>query len=207
MKEQIKKFIDLIQSNGHTLDELGFSTGASETEIETIETETGQTLPDELKQFLSTINGQNNEDFYFLPDQVRLFSCEEIIDEWKQEQEYADDSTEFYDQYQNDDKIRCTIYHKSRVPFAGQEGFGIVCIDNDPGPKGKKGQIIYLIDECDFIVLADSFNELINLYIDRMQKGILKFQNEKEGYPNKYRLKSNAKEMDGLAFGEIFKNE
>lgn len=197
MKNEIEIFIDLIQLSGYSLSELGFSPGASNEEIKAIETVTGQVIPDELKLFLSYINGQNTVDFYFLPDQVRLFSCQEIIDEWNEEQVYAPDTEEFYNQFHYEDKIRNTIYHSTRVPFASQEGFGIVCIDNDPGPRGKAGQIIYLINECDFIVLADSFKEFISFYIECMRKGILKFENEKEDYPNKFRLKSDS-EMSGL---------
>ena len=206
MKDKIETFISLITASGHEISELGFSSGASSKEINNIEQVTGQKLPDELKLFLTIINGQETDDFYFLPDQTILLSCDGIIEEWQQGQEYADDTDEFYNEFQCDDKIRCTIYHKTRIPFACQEGAGILCIDNDPGPNGKVGQIIYLIDECSFIVLADSFKEFIELYVDRMQKGILKFENEKEGYPNKYRLKSEAKEMNGTAFEKIFQN-
>jgi len=205
MISKINTFIKIIQENGYSFSELGFSEGASKEEIYNIEKITGQIIPNDFKLFLSKINGQFNENFYFLPDQVKLLSCQEIIDEWTQEQDFAADTAEFYDEFQFDDKIRCTIYHSTRIPFAMQEGFGILFIDNAPAPNGKIGQIIYLINECDFVVLADSFYEFIEKYIENMQNGILKFEDEKEGFPNKYRLKSETEIMDGFAFLEILK--
>lgn len=204
MISKIDTFIKIIQKNGYSLLELGFSEGASKEEIDNIEKITGQIIPDDLRQFLSKINGQFNENFYFLPDQVKLLSCQEIIEEWTQEKDYADDTADFYNEFQFEDKVRCTIYHQTRIPIAMQEGFGIFYIDYDPGPNGTTGQIIYLVNEYDFVVLADSFGEFIQKYIENMQNGILKFENEKEGFPNKYRLKSDAVNMDGYAFLEIF---
>lgn len=68
--------------------------------------------------------------------------------------------------------IKLDVLYILRQEFLSldKEGLGVICDDNDPGPNGKIGQIIYLINECDFIVLADSFREFIDLYIDRNAK-------------------------------------
>jgi cell wall assembly regulator SMI1 len=204
MKKEIENFIELIEKSGYSIEKLGFSKGADESQISKIESVIKQTLPEDFKLFLSYINGQRNENFFFLPEQVKLLSCKEIISGWKEEDEYAEDSDEFYNDFQNDDKIRGSVFLKSRIPIAAQEDGGKIYIDNDPGPKGKVGQIIFLVDECDFIVLADSFREFISNYNKAMDNGILKFENEEEGYSNKYRLKSDAEYMDGEEFVAIF---
>ncbi len=202
MKDKIEKFISMIQSFGHSMAELGFSEGASEKEIKQIETKTKQVLSDDFKLFLTYFNGQKNDDFYFLPDQVKLLSASEIIDEWTINLDYVND--EFYNEFQDNDRIRDTICSITRIPIALQEGFGVLCIDNDPGPKGKVGQLIFLVDECNFIVLADSFSHLIDLYIENIENGILKIVGEDEGCPNKYRLRSDNYDIDGESFAAIF---
>jgi cell wall assembly regulator SMI1 len=44
-----------------------------------------------------------------------------------------------------------------------------MAIDNDPGPSGKVGQVIYLVNECDFEVIADSSTELLDWRIDKQK--------------------------------------
>lgn len=204
MEEQIVKIMEIINGCGYDLPGLGFSNGTSSAEISMLENVTGQTLSDDFKLFLSYINGQANDSIFFLPDQTSLFSVEEIIGAWKAEQECAYETEEFYNNFEQDDKIRCTVFHKSRIAFGGQDGLGTIYIDNDPGPNGKVGQVIYLVTECSFVLLADSFSELLKIYIDGIEGGLLKLKKELEGLPNALRLLPNTNEASGYAFAESF---
>jgi len=138
-----------------------------------------------------------------LPEQVKLLSCKEIIRLWNYQQEYASD--DYYDEFHDKNRVRGMIEHKTRIPIAEQEDGGFISIDNDPGPKGTKGQIIFLVDECEFIVLADSFKEFISSYIKGMKNNTIIFYKEEEDYCNKYRLGPANKECDGEEFVKIFK--
>jgi cell wall assembly regulator SMI1 len=209
MKTEIKRFADFIQSKGFSLEEMGFNEGASITEIAEIEQVTGQEIPSDLKELLSVINGQRTERFHFLLDQVVLFSCEEIIAEWQTNQEFNDENPEYnlpewYDEYQDNDRIRGSLYAQTRIPFAMQEGHGFIAIDNDPAPNGTKGQVIYLINESDFVVLATSMKAFFKQYNDAIAANILTFEKQTTGYANEYTLLYNKQCINGYSLREAF---
>jgi cell wall assembly regulator SMI1 len=209
MKTEIKRFTDFIQSKGFSLEEMGFNAGASTTEIAEIEQVTSQEIPSDLKELLSVINGQRTERLHFLLDQVVLLSCEDIIAQWQVHQEFNDDYPEYdlpesYDEYQDNDRIRGSLYAETRIPFAMQEGQGFIAIDNDPAPNGTKGQVIYLINECDFVVLATSIKTFFKQYNDAIAANILTFEKEKSDYANEYTLLYNKQTVDGYNLREAF---
>jgi cell wall assembly regulator SMI1 len=127
-------FIKNIEGFGHSLSDFDFSEGASEEQIDEVEKLIKRTLPDDFKMFLKNINGQHSDKLFLLPDQALLFSCEEIITEYKGLTDFFEDTIEFYNKYQYNDKIRCTIWSESRVPFAGRDGYYLF-LDFDPGPN------------------------------------------------------------------------
>ena len=209
MKTEIKRFTDFIHSKGFSLEEMGFNQGASMAEIAIIEELTSQEIPSDLKELLSIINGQHTERFHFLPDEVVLLSCEEIITEWQSWQEFNIDYPEYdlpesYTEYQDNDRIRGSLYAETRIPFALQEGYGFLAIDNDPAPNGTKGQVIYLRNECDFVVLSTSVKSFFKQLNDAIAKNILTFAKEKEGYTNEYTLLYNNQSIDADNLREAF---
>ncbi len=169
MEAKIQALLSTLKQSAKELNELGLNPGATAAQIQQVEEVTGQALPNDFKLFLQHINGQQPQSHWFLLDEVKLLSCDEIIEEWTEGQEYAEDTAEYYDEFHFDDKIRCTIYHASRIPFASQEGFGFMAIDYAPGPNGKVGQVIYLVNECDFIVIADSFSAFVDWCIEHQK--------------------------------------
>lgn len=164
----------------------------------------------QLVSLLSRIDGQNDFTFLFLPDQVVLYSMNDIIEEYLQQQKYMDDDAdEFYNEYQDDERVRSLIFHPSRIPIAWQEGLGYISVDLDPGPNGRIGQLIYNINECDFIVLANSIDDLFTKINECIESKQLHFVKEKEGFPNKYRLRGVDEniEMTGENYLEILNKQ
>lgn len=193
----IDSLLQFFQASGHTFQELGLNEGATSEEIYAIEKTTGYALPESFKLWLSKVNGQDHGTLRFLPDHVTMISCAEIIQQWKAERDYDADTAEFYDEYQDKDRIRQTILHPSRIPIANQDGAWSIYIDNDPGPEGTVGQLIYIVNECDYIVLAESFDAFLNKYTGAINKGLLKFRASDPTYGGKYEVRDEGMHMDG----------
>ncbi|MFN6086866.1 MAG: SMI1/KNR4 family protein, partial [Fluviicola sp.] len=169
-------------------------------QIEVLEKVIKRQLPESFKIFLKIINGQKNDNFYFLPDQSLLFSSDEIINEYKAQSECFEDCLEFYNDFQCVEKVRCTVFSETRIPIAGRDGYYLF-LDFDPGPNGSVGQIIYLVNECDFVVLAPSFDKFIDNYNFLILNNDFKIQN----FGNYYRLTNESNFLDGLDFENLFK--
>lgn len=198
--QTIDKFITNLKNFNLDFKNLGIKSGASNEQIDSLEIQIKQRLPESYKYFLGKINGQKNDNFYFLPDQSLLLSIEEIIIEYKAQSEYFEDSLEFYNDFQCADKVRCTVFSETRIPIAGRDGYYLF-LDFDPGPKGAIGQIIYLINECDFVVLAQSFHEFIENYNRLISNNDFKIHH----FGNFYRLTNESRFLDGLDFEKLFK--
>jgi cell wall assembly regulator SMI1 len=196
-------FIRNIEGFGHSLSDLGFLEGASDEQIDEVEKLIKQTLPDDFKLFLKNINGQLSDKLYFLPDQALLFSCEEIITEYNGQSEYFEDTLEFYNKYQYKDKIRCTVWSESRVPIAGRDGYYLF-LDFDPGPNGRIGQVIFLINECDFVVIAPGFKDFLNTYNELMKSKTLQIRRILHGQESNYRLTNQNDFLNGQDFANLF---
>lgn len=196
-------FFKNIENFGHTLADLGFSDGATKEQIIELEDALNRTLPDEFKQFIKKVNGQVSGNFYFLPDQALLFSTQDIINEYKSLLEYVDDTIEFYDEYQFKDKVRCSVWSESRIPIAGNDGYYLF-LDYDPGPKGNIGQVIFLINECEYVVLSPTFKDFIVNYNKLIISKTLKIRKIVEGQYSYFRLTNNKDFLDGNDFVELF---
>lgn len=196
-------FIKNIESFGYSVSELGFSPGASQEQISEVENLIQHTLPYDYKCILQNINGQHSDKFYFLPDEALLFSCEEIINAYKGQIEYFDDGIEFYDKYQFNNKIRSNIWSASRVPIAGRDGY-YLSLDFDPGPNGTIGQVIFLINECDFVVLAPGFKDFLNKYNELINNKTLQIREILTGKHSHYRLTNDSDFLNGQAFAKLF---
>ncbi len=188
MEALLLKFKNLIEENGVTMAELGFAPGASDDEIHAVETITQQMLPADAKYFLSKINGQKTNNFHFLIDEVKLLSCEKIIAAWIKRKENWEKSAEINDGYNHKVKNKSFGY-KSRIPFASEDGNGMICIDNSHEKGSVKCQIIFMFNEYNHIVLADSFKGFISCFVMLIEKSILKFK--KENNSNKFKLRSD----------------
>jgi cell wall assembly regulator SMI1 len=196
-------FIKNIEGFGHSLSGFDFSEGASDEQIDEVEKLIKRTLPDDFKLFLKNINGQHSDKLYLLPDQALLFSCEEIISEYKGLTDFFEDTIEFYNKYQYNDKIRCSVWSESRVPIAGRDGYYLF-LDFDPGPNGTIGQVIFLINECDLVVLASSFKNFLNSYNDHIKNKTLQIREISNGQDSNYRLTNDSDYLNGQEFAKLF---
>ena len=149
-KELINRLQSVIKKNDWPPLEL--NPGVSVEEIEAAEKTIGLKFPEELKEYFLTFNGEDFSKyegleyggFPWLPDVAGLSSLKDIVEAWKEEQEWMEDNEFEGFEYYCNEKIRWEYWHDHRIPIAfGAFSEGdIVYVDLTPGPKGTSGQII-----------------------------------------------------------------
>jgi cell wall assembly regulator SMI1 len=149
----------------------GFLPAASEAQINQIGLETGCDIPDDLRQLLRIYHGQDMKSpLRWLPSAMNLLSCEKIIEIWHRGMTFYKTygEGEFSQQTYFENQLRNIIDHPRRLTIAEQEGIATLILDGVPGPKGKNGQVIVNISECDFVVLAGSLTAFMKKYLQLM---------------------------------------
>ena len=151
------------EKNGRSLQ---LRTGAALKKIAKAEETMKLEFPLEFRDYLLLHDGQDNDEEAGL---WRLGSLAEIVAQWKdereQEKEYPEENTGFVEKDKILNRLRCPQW----IPFLGAPFWDqdIAYIDLSPGPKGKIGQVIALVTECDFKVLAPSFNAFLERWLKK----------------------------------------
>lgn len=208
MKTIWAKFEQFFKSQGKSLSELGFRSGANAKAIDDAEIHLSATFPMDFRELLLMNNGQKENILDWLPDHMTLFGIDEIVQTWDYELSIMPKIGEHtFNTFHFHDKIRALIFHRERIPIAQYElGACEIYFDFIPGPKGVEGQLIFNITEADFIVLTDTFHELIAHYVDFLEDGDLVFSKNPKGSESKYALKTKSgKSINGNIWLELIK--
>lgn len=156
---------------------------ASEGAIAEAERVIGAKLPESYRAFLRLHDGQDEGDveLQIIPGVSRLAAIEAVVAQWKDERESDDDSGEF-DAFQERDRMRSVLRHAGRIPIAGSTFWDgdNTYLDLVPGPKGTVGQVITMTTECDFVVLAPSFGELLERVATLLESGALAWDEDEQ---------------------------
>ncbi len=147
--------------------------GAEDRKIHEVEMLMGKSIPDDYKSSLLRHNGNaalSSYTYLSIENAISLYSAmneREII-----EREIDDPESQL---------IQPKWWHYGWLPFAEDSGGNLLCIDLDPGPKGKFGQI--LVVEADMgpgPAGFDSFCAWLSDYHDGLQTG--RFYADEEGF-------------------------
>jgi cell wall assembly regulator SMI1 len=154
----VKRALERIVTN---VDGIGFRPPAEPSSLDAYERELGVALPDDLRALWLLHDGQDGEGLW-LPAPflsvaqsraLRDEHCGFVVHEWLERTLDADP------------RQRDCVYHPRRVPLAASDlGDHYVHVDLAPGPAGTCGQVIELVSECDFEVLAPSLGALLERY-------------------------------------------
>jgi len=152
---------------------------ATEAEIEALEQRVGVAVPQAFKDYLATVNGQNEAGAeYPLVGYRRLYGVAEIIEQMDL-LESLFDATEVAAGAEN--KIRQLLWSLRWVPFASFEGYDALIMDLDPPGNGVYGQVWSLSPggdrEGDDAVLAESFEEFSVGLLGRLKARRFKLEN------------------------------
>lgn len=143
--------------------------------LESLEKLTETVLPADFKAFYAIHDGQQKARPGLI-DGDQLLPVEEITNKWHYWHDLIASGTFTYNDEpiasEPDTGIRADWWNPHWIPITA-DGFGnFLCIDLDPAPEGNYGQIITLWhDDGHREIVARSFREWINNYLDALEKG------------------------------------
>lgn len=143
---------------------------ATDAELDSLEELLGFKLPLDLRALYRVHGGQTEEDaFSLLPCGV-LLTVAEMRREW--EHRYRDCHVpDAYDALYLGDRARRMVAHPGWVPLSRTpDGVGME-LDFVPGPKGTPGQVLYPVDECNFVIVGTSLGEFLDRFMTMLEQG------------------------------------
>ena len=143
--------------------------GFNPEKVKELEAKWGIQLPDPVKAFLSDANGmkiKNEAGKITFLDFKNIFKA------------YAGNKGTFKADKGHDDKqakpgkgVAQKWWSDGWIPIAKINGGDLYCIDNDPGPGGKRGQVIlFRAAKADRVVVAPNFNIFLDQILTRATK-------------------------------------
>lgn len=152
--------------------------GATKIALQEAEEAIGLGFPKDLKESYLLWNGSRDE-YSILPWGYYLLTLSEIVDScasWK-----AAVASGVWDGEKSNPKgsIRPVHWNTSWIPISANGGGDHQCVDLDPAPRGKNGQVIRFNHEVGPIsVLASSFKDWLSEYADALEAGEYEYDSE-----------------------------
>lgn len=151
---------------------------ASAAQIARAESTIGYALPDDYKRSLLIHDGieDNSElEWFYASWLAPLESCTEAWADFSDY--YGEDLDEGLGEDEAFDPI---LNHPKCFPVLGTSywDYNIGYLDLIPGPAGKSGQLITLVDECDFALIAGSFEAFLERIAELMKNDELKIHRD-----------------------------
>jgi cell wall assembly regulator SMI1 len=175
MKQYWVRFEKWLENNApHLLDLL--NPGASQADIDKLETLIGKKLPDDFIEFYKIHNGQQQIGCDGIIDSEFLLSIDDIINQWECWQSLLEsgqfqDAGEFMTS-EPDKGIKNDWWNSLWVPFTYNNSGDHICIDLDPTSDGNFGQVMHMWhDSGNRDLYANSFTEWISNYIIGLEIG------------------------------------
>lgn len=177
MREQWERIRRWFEKHGFP-EHLGWGPPASEPEIAAVEARLGVTLPGDVRETYTILNGDNEcgileNDF--------LLSLEGILDRWKMLTEPWEQGR--FSEFKPEPRgpIKRDDWNKRWIPVTDNGGGDMHCVDLDPANGGAVGQIIKRSHETGpLYVAASSFREWITRHADDLDAG--RFAISDEGF-------------------------
>ncbi|PCJ55342.1 MAG: hypothetical protein COA79_21100 [Planctomycetota bacterium] len=142
------------------------NSGASADDLKVVEDQLSFPLPNDYKDFLKIHDGQRQDSIGLLSENI-IFGIIPALGCWES-MKHMYDGGQFNNDLDSEPKgaIQYKLWNVRWFPISNDNG-NLVCIDLDPGPNGKVGQIIdFDNSSVHRVVLADSFLEYFQEYID-----------------------------------------
>lgn len=157
----------LLEVLGADADLLGLRKGASETSIVAAETLMNVRFPADYRAWLAIADGQDDDGLALFDDDVRMLPLAKVMEAWVNNAQFVVE--EFDDEPVTADMaVRPCVWHPTRIPIAADYLGNGPLIDLLPGPAGIAGQLIQLVSECDFDVIATSLDDYFTKRADEL---------------------------------------
>ncbi len=150
--------------------------GALESDVRAAEEIMKLSFPKDLRASILLHDGQEpvedeSELFPWMPGCSPLATLESIVERWKEEREIDGDAED--DAVSEDGIVHTTLWHPKRIPIAGTPYWDgdNTYVDLYPGPKGKSGQLVTFVTECDLVALGPSFGAALEKWVKALEAG------------------------------------
>ncbi|PCI94580.1 MAG: molybdenum cofactor biosynthesis protein MoeA [Flavobacteriales bacterium] len=184
MMQTCERFESWIAMNANQL-QGSLNEGASQELIQNTEKELKISFPQDFKDFYMIHNGQKNGTGGLI-DMDELLSLEEIVEQWSVWHELLISGD--FDGYTSEpsEGIKNNWWNDKWIPITHDGGGNHICMDLDPASGGRKGQIIQMWhDSEERELIATSFSEWIQNYVDGLETGAYRYSNDWGGIINK----------------------
>lgn len=152
--------------------------GLAEGDLAKAEKTLGRELPRAYRELLLFADGQEDDpSFPWMPGCDRLAPLESVVAQAGDERELAEEYPP-PDEETEDGLLRVGRYHADRLPIAGSAYWDgdVTFLDFAPGTKGKAGQLVTMVTECDFVVLGGDLGTALARYADALESGALEWR-------------------------------
>jgi cell wall assembly regulator SMI1 len=201
MQEQLSKLLELMRRQSG-LAVLPINAGSTPEEIANVERELDVSLPSDYRAFLQRHNGQSDPFMVrFPPDQLAFLPIQDVVTVWRELNEAAD---AWPPEVATEGKVRDVLHHAQRIPIARNEAGGAyLYLDFIPGPAGRKGQLLFNVNETDFVVVEDTFSDLIARYLALLESGEVQFVRQPPEYGNGYWFTASGQYIDWPLYEQL----
>lgn len=163
MKSNWLQLKEWLRNNANSMYE-DLNSGADQGIVHELEKMIKTALPESFKVYLKSNNGQFGRTGPVLMQDWELMGIEFIIKTWKKQNEIF--AEENYVRKDETEKTQSFWWDEKWLPIASNGGGDYLCIDLNPGSKGKLGQIIVFWHSNPFRkVIANSWDELLAIFI------------------------------------------
>ena len=146
--------------------------GASDADLEKLETTVGAPLPADLRELLQGHDGQKIPPFLSTVMGFMLMPCSDIATAWTEYGELLDAGDIDRPAKSKSGTVKPVWWSKKWIPFAEGAGGDLLCVDLDPAKKGTAGQVLRFWHDEDWRdQLAPSVDALLAAYLDGLAKG------------------------------------
>ncbi|WP_342378558.1 ankyrin repeat domain-containing protein [Myxococcus stipitatus] len=154
---------------------------ATTAQVDTLEKNLGMELPLELRAFLLRFGGRTKPGHRPMSiAEYDVLPVAQVLERWKGlrglVEEGAFKKARPHELPKDQQEVKWTWWHPGWVPLAADSGGNLYCVDLDPGPQGKRGQVIqWEIHGGPLRLGTDSLEEFFEHYLSRLERGRVDF--------------------------------
>jgi cell wall assembly regulator SMI1 len=161
--------------------DIAFNPGASEAEIARAEQALGVAFPADLREYLLLANGEGYSEG-FIGD-WRLLELKFIVSETQFMRRLVEDGSLGDNTNDSTPAIKGLWWNPQWIPIVTSGSGHFFCVDLDPGPEGKVGQVIlFLHDDEDRFLVAPSLLAWFERLADDFERGLYEIVTDEDGY-------------------------
>lgn len=155
---------------------------ATKARVDALEKKLGMRFPLDFRAFLLRFGGGSKPGHHPMSiAEYDVLSLDQILNRWQGLKELVEEgvfkTAQPHELSSEQKEVRWTWWHPGWVPFTSDSGGNFHCVDLDPGPEGKRGQVIaWEVHGGPLRPRTDSLEDFFELYLKNLEKGLVELQ-------------------------------